>query len=85
MFSQEREGTEGAVLASAVAVGCKYCKRNGQSKIPVRLLKGKLREAPQNVLRDFCLAGALALEKPAPKATPLFHLTCFCFWKATKS
>jgi hypothetical protein len=84
-FGQEREGTERVVLASAVAVGCKYCERNGQIKIPVRLLKEKLREAPQNVLHDFCLRGALALEKPVPKATPLFQFAGFFQWKVEKS
>jgi hypothetical protein len=84
-FGEEREGMERVVLASAVAVGCKYCERNGQFKIPVRLLKGKLREAPQNVLRDFYLRGALALEKLAPKATRLFQFAGFFQWKAEKS
>jgi hypothetical protein len=68
-----------------VAVGCKYCERNGQVKVPVRLLKGKLREAPQNVLHDFCLRGALALEKPVPKATPLFQSTGFFSGKLKKA
>jgi hypothetical protein len=51
----------------------KYYERNGQIQITVRVLRGKLREAPQNVLRSICLRGALALAKPAPKAGRLFQ------------
>jgi hypothetical protein len=47
--------------------------------------KGELREAPPNMLRDICLSLASALAKPGMEASPLVHLTCFCFWKATKS
>jgi hypothetical protein len=48
-------------------------------------VKRKLREAPENVLRYFCLWAALALAKPAPKATPLFQFAGFFYWKARKS
>jgi hypothetical protein len=48
-------------------------------------VKRKLREAPQNVLRYFCLWAALALAKPAPKATRLFQFAGFFYWKAGKS
>jgi hypothetical protein len=47
--------------------------------------KGKLREAPQNMLRDICLSLASALAKPGMKASPLFQFVGFFQWKAEKS
>jgi hypothetical protein len=48
-------------------------------------VKRKLREPPQNVLRDLCLSLASALAKPDMKANPLFQFSGFFQWKAGKS
>jgi hypothetical protein len=42
----------------------------------------KLREAPCTVLRPHRVIAALALAKPTPKASHLFHYSGFFYWKA---
>jgi hypothetical protein len=45
----------------------------------------RLREAPRTVLRSHRVIAALALAKPTPKASPLFHYSAFFYWKAGQS
>jgi hypothetical protein len=56
-------------FGSAVAICHKYSKMKWAN---VSAVKGKLREARQEI-RCLCLLRALALAKPALKATSLFH------------
>jgi hypothetical protein len=68
-----------------VAIHRKYKETKWVDPENGSLLRPKLREAPQKVLRDFCLLPTLAFGKQADKATRLFRFVGFFQWKADKS